>query len=175
MRQNRIILIFVSIGLCSNCVNHKKLPDTNHEPLRTNKDSLLEHPQFKDCLSLKYPEFVDDTAEWDRKPKNYKGVILKAFVKNVCTDSIEITITKLGLDVRPIIWYFNNDFLDENPEYFFKNKLILAPFDSTYLSLAKRNYDIIARLDSIRFLVQFSSNNENFYQYVKVYKKDFIY
>jgi len=150
------------------CKKGDVLPSINNSiAVATNPDN--------NCILIVHPEWIDEITYFDTTSENYNAFVLKAHIKNTCTDTIAIGMNHTSLSTSYVEWFFPD--AGGVMTIFTKSDSfhVLVPGDSLYLYLTTMRAEEVHKIDSLKIDVPYKIKNQLLNNMVKINGHDFTY
>ncbi len=124
-------------------------------PLLVNGSKMYASNPDNNCIQFANPEWIDEITYFDTTVENYNSVVLRAFLKNTCNDTLAVGMVATSLATSAIQWYFKDEdgfdsILTKSDSFH-----VLVPGDSIYMYLTELKAEYVNKVDSIKIYVPY--------------------
>ncbi len=128
-------------------------------PHSANDDILRTIDSVDNCIHFVHPEWIDEITYNDTIIDNYNAIILKAYLRNDCIDTISLGITGHRITSSTMNWFcgdqsFGESIFDKSERF-----QIVIPGDSIYLYISELRDVYVDKFDSVLVAVDYRMNN----------------
>ncbi len=129
---------------------------------------------LSDCIHFVHPEWVDEITYDDTTNENYNSIVLKAYLKNDCNDTIALGMTGPRVTSSGIIWFCGEGFTDM---IFDKSDTfqIVIPDDSIYVYIQDLKDEYVHKCDSVLVAVDYKVKDKLIKNMIKIDGHDFAF
>ena len=157
-----LFLILIHIA----CSNKKETPLSN-DPIFVYNDENIE------CIKFVHPQWIDEVTYFDTTIVDYNALVLSAFLKNNCHDTIELALSRNRLYFGAIHWFFEDEPGATNISMMIDSFHTIPPGDSLFSSLTPLREEYVGKIDSMKIYIKLKINHEVTDKLIKISREDF--